>query len=351
MTLIAVLLLAAALAPEPKELTLVETISGGLSPKSLVHSGTGLFFAQNMMYLHTVAVYDRDFELVATIPDKIAVDGVVLRGAPVECAFSPDGRYAWVSNYQMHGKGYANPGNDASGRERGDYDDSYLYRIDTQRLKIDAWVKVGAVPKVVATTPDGKLVLVSNWCSSDLSVVDTEKLEEVRSVPLGRHPRGIAVSPDSRTAYIAVMGASAIAVVDLETYAVSWIKGIGSTPRHLCLSPDGSTLYVSLNNAGKVVKLDLATGKVVASARTGSQPRSMALSADGASLFVVNYGSATLTKLRTSDMKPVATAETAENPIGVTFDAFASRVWVACYSGCLQVFQVRRTPSRSDESD
>lgn len=31
-------------------MTLVKTIHGNISPKSVVHSGNGLFFAQNMMY-------------------------------------------------------------------------------------------------------------------------------------------------------------------------------------------------------------------------------------------------------------------------------------------------------------
>ena len=44
------------------KLKLRETIAGAISPKSVVASGTGLFFAQNMMYQHTVTVYDRDDE-------------------------------------------------------------------------------------------------------------------------------------------------------------------------------------------------------------------------------------------------------------------------------------------------
>ena len=35
------------------------------------------------------------------------------RGAPVEMAFSPDGKTAWVSNYSMYGEGFAPEGKDA----------------------------------------------------------------------------------------------------------------------------------------------------------------------------------------------------------------------------------------------
>jgi hypothetical protein len=49
------------------EMKLKKTIYGKISPKSVVHSGTGLFFAQNMMYSHTITVYDRKYNLVKTI--------------------------------------------------------------------------------------------------------------------------------------------------------------------------------------------------------------------------------------------------------------------------------------------
>ena len=52
----------------------VTTIGGHISPKSVDASGTGLVFAQNMIYTHTVTVYnDRDYRLVATIPDAVTL--------------------------------------------------------------------------------------------------------------------------------------------------------------------------------------------------------------------------------------------------------------------------------------
>src|SRR4051812_12203595 len=85
----------------------VETIGGDISPKSVTATGTGLVFAQNMMYTHTVTVYDRDFDLVATISDQVALSDFgyglqgTYRGAPVEAAATPDGQHVYVSNYSM----------------------------------------------------------------------------------------------------------------------------------------------------------------------------------------------------------------------------------------------------------
>ena len=54
-----------------RHLVLIKTIGGHISPKSVDASDTGLVFAQNMMYTHTVTVYDSAGDLVKTIPDTV----------------------------------------------------------------------------------------------------------------------------------------------------------------------------------------------------------------------------------------------------------------------------------------
>jgi len=328
-----------------REMKLVKTIYGNISPKSIVYSGDNLFFAQNMMYKHTIAVYDRDFNLVKTIPDTVKLANYGFskfkgnyQGSPVEAAFSTDGKYAYISNYQMYGAGFDNPGSDRCS-PRAKHDQSFMYRINTQTLKIENVIPVGAVPKFTAVSPDNRLVLASNWCSWDLSVVDTQKNSEIDRVKLGAYPRGIVVTPDSKNAYVAVMGSSDIAKVNLRDFSVKWLRGIGSAPRHLTIDPNGKYLYATLNGEGNVAQIDLKTGKVVDRVRTGNAPRSMAISDDGKHIYVVNYFSNTVSKVRTSDLKVLQTVKVNSSPIGITYDPQTDRVWVACYSGSIMVFQ------------
>jgi YVTN family beta-propeller protein len=330
--------------PALKGMELKKVIHGNISPKSIVHSGNGLFFAQNMMYRHSITVYNREFQLVKTIPDSIKLDFYgyrdkkgIYRGSPVEVAFSHNGKYAWVSNYCMFGPGYNRPGHDR-GTPSGNYDKSFLYKINTDSLTIDDVIEVGSVPKYVATTPDHKLVLVSNWCSWDLSVVDAEINREIRRVKIGRYPRGIVVSPTLYRAYIAVMGSYDIAIVDLKNFTVSWMRHIGSSPRHLNIEPAGRYLYATLNGEGTVAKIDTISMRVLKKVRTGSAPRSMAISDDGKYLYVVNYHSNTMSKVRTDDMRVLASVKTNHHPIGITYDPEKREIWVACYSGSIMIF-------------
>jgi YVTN family beta-propeller protein len=326
-------------------MSLIKTITGAISPKSIVYSGQDLFFAQNMMYKHTITVYDRQFNLVKTISDQVSLVDYgyskfsgTQQGSPVEAAFSPDGETAWVSNYQMYGTEFSGKADDDCSPS-SNLDPSFLYRINTRTLTIDQAVQVGAVPKFVATLPNNRYVLTSNWCSWDVSVVDPQQNKEVRRIELGAYPRGIAVDAKSETAYVAVMGSYDIAAIDLASFKVRWLRGIGRSPRHLNIDPAGRFLYATLNGEGKVTKIDLSTSEVISKISTGSAPRSMTITPDGQFLYVVNYESDTVSKVRTDDMAVMQTVNVCAAPIGITYDPVTYQVWVACYSGSIQVFQ------------
>lgn len=328
-----------------RRLVLAKTITGDISPKSVASSGDGLVLAQNMMYRHTVTAYDAEGRLLATIPDRVdlAAHGIEgydgrHRGAPVEAAFTPSGDHAYVSNYSMYGPGFAGEGGDVCAPGDGT-DHSFVYRIDTSTLQIDDVIAVGAVPKYVAVSPDGRWVLVTNWCTYDLSVIDVELGAEVRRIPIGAYPRGIAVDPSSSSAYVAVMGSSHIAVVDLDDFSVSTIAAVGQGPRDLRMAPDGRFVYTTLNAEGTVAKIHRRSGEVRGKAVAGDAPRSLAISGDGTALYAVNYHSNTVSKIRTRDMAVVQTVETHDKPIGITYDAATRRLWVACYSGSIMIFE------------
>jgi YVTN family beta-propeller protein len=325
-------------------MTLAKTITGHLDEKSVDASGHGLFFAQNMMYLHTINVYDESGKLLKIIPDTVNLSAMgypqypgLYKGAPVEAAFSPDGKYVYVSNYSMYGAAPLDrEGSDECG-PGNTYPISFVYRINIATLSIDKVIKVGSVPKFLAVSPDGQFLLVSNWCSYTESIIRLATGAQVQ-LKLGAYPRGIAIDPTSHTAYVAVMGSTRIAKISLANFAVSWIDNVGSAPRHLVMSPDGRYLYATINGSGVVDKIDLATRKVLYRVATGKAPRSMTISPDGTALYVVNYESNTMTKLRSSDMHILQTVHTNPDPIGITYDAASNRVWVACYSGSIMVF-------------
>ena len=324
--------------------------SDEITPKSVDASGTGLVFAQNMVYRRTVSVFNaRSGALIKTIPTTInlhnfGLPGGTIEGAPVEGAFTPNKKYFYVSNYSMFGPGQGPEGEDSctpsSARAAGDTPD-YVYRINTTSLSIDQVIQVGLVPKFVAVSPDDKYVLVTNWCSWTLSIISVAAHRVVATLPMPGTPRGIAVDPHSRFAYVAIMGGDVLVRVSLNTLReVSQIY-VGSNPRTVVLSPDGRFAYLTLNIPGDVTKVNLTTGHIVAVQHIGVLCRSLVISSDGTALYVVNYGSSSVTELAASNLAVLQTVHVPTDPIGITYDPLTHDVWVSSYSGYITRFATR----------
>lgn len=344
---------AAGSVPEPRpgdpanttRLVHLDRITGEITPKSVVASPTGTVIANNMMYGHTSTLYDAEsLELTDTVVDEVdlAEFGLperagVTQGAPVEAVFSPDGKYAYVSQYRLQGPGAGVTAHDDC-RNGDQVGPSAVFRLDVASGRWDQVIEVGRVPKFISLSADGTRALVSNWCDETVSVLDLEAGEEIREIPVDAAPRGSVILPDNRTAYVTAMYADELFRVDLVTGESELVMETGDKPRHLVLSPDASRLYMTVSGSDRLVELDAATGEVLRTVETGREPRTMAISPDGLALYVVNYYANTLTKFDTATLEAVQTVEVGENPIGVTYEPTQRRVWVANYAGSIDVF-------------
>lgn len=338
--------------PAADPLPLVETITGNIRPKSIGHNGSGRFFAQNMMYHHSVTVYDRNFRLLSTITDEVSlpdydIDGYGNRvqGAPVEVAFSPGGQYAYVANYKMYGHAFQRPGQDNC-ETSTHYDPGFIYEINTLTFDIERVFPAGAVPRYLAVSPDGELMLVANWCSGDVSIFQLKNGREIRRLPIGRHPRGIAFDPNARYAYIGMMGEARIAVVNLSDFTTTWIETAGRAPRHLITGPQGRFLYLALGESGEIAQVDVIRREVIQVKSIGGDIRSLIAESGGEYLYATDYQAGELLKLATDDLSVLSRTSTAPKPGDLTIDPSTNQLWVACYQGNIQIFEDPNLPNQ-----
>ena len=157
--------------------------------------GTGYVFAQNMMYRHTITVYDsKTLKLVEDHPGRgrcrqVRHQGTRRDGPGRAGGGRRDAGPALHVRLQLlHVRRRLLPrGHDVCSPSSGSTRATSTASPSTT-LKIDKVIKVGAVPKYVAVTPDQKYLLVSNWCSYTLSVVDVHTSKQVKSIYLGPVP-------------------------------------------------------------------------------------------------------------------------------------------------------------------
>jgi YVTN family beta-propeller protein len=68
--------------------------------------------------------------------------------------------------------------------------------IDTSTKKVVGTpIPVGDSPFLVAVTPDGKHVYVTNLSSNSVSVIDTASNTVAATVPVGSNPVGVGIVP------------------------------------------------------------------------------------------------------------------------------------------------------------
>ena len=208
------------------------------------------------------------------------------------------------------------------------------------------WIKTGTTPKVIAASPDGKYLFVSNWHSNTVSVLDIESPDpqdwvKVQDLNVGRIPRGMAVSADSKLLYVALMGGSSVEIVDLETFRKQESIPVGLNPRHLIIN-DGQ-MFVTLNSAGKLVHVELKTHQLDKT-ETDSTPRTLVSTPDGRFLLVTCYTGNCLQMFSADSMTLMGSWVSTGHPVCI--DIFQSganiEAWVGNHTGgTIRVFDLK----------
>ena len=157
-----------------------------------------------MMYRHNVSVYDRAGGKLATISRRRRPVGAGRRrrsdASRVRPWKRPSARMAAMSSCRTTrctAPGYDPVADDDC--NRGDWDQSFVYRIDTcDRLPIDRRDQRRRGPEVLAVTPDGRLLASPTGVRSTCRSSTRHPCPSRGKVNVGRHPRGIAITADSR---------------------------------------------------------------------------------------------------------------------------------------------------------
>jgi DNA-binding beta-propeller fold protein YncE len=251
---------------------------------------------------------------MVSIAEGTILSSVALDQAYQGLCFSPDGKRLYVSR----------------GEDEAvfvyEHRDGYLTLADTMQL-IDSDQK--SVVAGLATTRDGKKLLVCGLLSNQLEIVNLEgrKLEiqsrnrtpreaqpdrnarlrtpvtpknvvdSVRvALPEDSFPVDVVVTPDGTRAMVSLWGAASVAVVDLESKSLAAIWSVRSHPTEMLFLDDGKYLLVGCTDDNSIVMLDTANGaakevittSLYATRKNGSTPNSLAVSPDGNVLIAAN---------------------------------------------------------------
>ena len=123
-------------------------------------------------------------------------------------------------------------------------------------------------------------ILVSNEKDNTITVLDGSSYKVIATVPVGARPRGIVLSKDGKSLYICTSDADHIEELDLTTLTVKRTLPSNPDPEYMALSHDGKTLYVANENNSEVSVLDVASARITSEIPVGVEPEGMAVSPD-----------------------------------------------------------------------
>ncbi len=164
--------------------------------------------------------------------------------------------------------------------------------IDTTSGKVVAQYDAGTDPEQFAISPDGRRLFISNEDVGTASIVDTGSGKVVSTVIVGIEPEGVTISPDGRWVYVTAETSNSVSVIDTQTNDVVTTFMVGARPRDVAFSPDGTRAYVTAELGRTLSIVDTKTHTVIKTidlpSGDGVKPMGVAVSRDGAKIYVAN---------------------------------------------------------------
>jgi len=215
-----------------------------------------------------------------------------------------------------------------------------LYVVD---LRTNAVVKaIPGVPGIegLAYIPEGRKVYTSNWHENKIGVVDLAQMAVVKKLPTAEKPDGIAYAAPFHKAYVSDERGKAEAIVDVrEDRIVKTLRFDSETgvPQY---DPLARKVYVNLQDQNQLAVIDPASDTVV-----GRYPvdgcrgnHGMALDPERHLAFLACEGNDVLAVFNVDTRRVVARLPMAKGADVVGYDPGLRRVYVACGSGFISVF-------------
>jgi YVTN family beta-propeller protein len=263
----------------------LSTIALPAGPHGLVISPDGRRVYASSDGASTVSV-------ISTVTDRV-VSSIEVGKSPHGLAISRDGRQVLVAVFGTN----------------------QVVAIDTVRNQIVARIPVGN-PHNIAISPDGRTAYVAAQQpgSTALAILDLTTRQQVETVPLGATPRALSFTPDGKALYFTLAGSAAVQVLDPNRNQIVDQIQVGESPHHPFVTATGEYGLVVVQGPGQMAVINPASHKVIGTVAVGKFPHWVATTSDGDTAFVTNEGANTVSVVDVEKQKVLATIPVGNAP-------------------------------------
>lgn len=216
-----------------------------------------------------------------------------------------------------------------------------LYVIDMRNNTV-----VHAIPGVpgvegVVYVPELHKAYTSDWLDGTIGVVDLRQMKVVKKLPTEAKPDGSAYAAPFHKVYVSDERGKALAIVDVRTDRIVKTLHFASETGMPRYDPVARRVYVNLQDQNVFAEIDPATDTVVAKYPVAGceSNHGMALDPEHHRAFLSCEGNNRMTVFDLTRHQAIAGLPMADGPDVIKYDPGLRRIYVACYSGAISVFQ------------
>jgi len=271
---------------------------------------------------------------------------------------SPDGRFLYITT--AHGQPFG-----------------FLWKIDAATSAVVGRVELGMFPATLQLTPDGAFAYVVNFnvhgemVPSSVSVVGTDDMVEIARVPTCTMPHGSRLNPQGTKQYSACMMDDMVVEIDTRTFGVSRVFSVAKgaeqpaalapehhaprpTPHAPSCSPtwaqpsaDGSRVYVACNKSNEILDIDVDRWVLARRLAAAEGVYNLAVTHDGHLLLATNKRGQSVSVFELATGKELARIPTKRRIVhGVVVSpddryAFVSVEGIGSQPGTVEVIDLR----------
>jgi DNA-binding beta-propeller fold protein YncE len=233
-----------------------------------------------------------------------------------------------------------------------DTDDHYListhlaagqtYVIDIRTDKVLAAVTDTPGAEGVEYVPKLKKFYTSNAGDNTIGVIDIRQMKVIKKLKTEGKPDGSTYATPFHKLYVSDERGKAEAIVDVKTDEIIKTLHFNSETGMPQYDPVARKVYVNLQDINILAVIDPTTDEVVGRYSVGRCVRNhgMTLDPQHHRAFLACEGNELMTVFDLDKNQPIAFLPLPEGPDVIKFDPGLKRIYVACSSGAISVFQM-----------
>jgi len=194
----------------------------------------------------------------------------------------------------------------------------------------------------VEYVPELNKLYTSNSGDNTIGVVDLSQMKVVKKLPTDAKPDGSAYAAPFHKLYVSDERGKAEAIVDVRTDTIVKTLHFDSETGMPQYDPVARKVYVNLQDQNVFAVIDPETDTVVGRYPVGrcEGNHGMTLDPERHRVFLSCEGNHLMTVFDLDTHQPTAFLEMATGPDVIKFDAGLNRVYAACSSGAISIFQI-----------